>query len=48
MSEIYKGLFIVYSPDDGGYYSESVKDEQSKIYKTKELLIKAIDKEATQ
>ena len=42
--EYYKGIWLVYSPDDNGWYASTIDNKTSKkIYKTRELLIKDID-----
>lgn len=39
----YRGYDIFYSPDEGGYYAAQ-GDAVSKLYKTRDALKKAIDK----
>lgn len=37
-----KVWFIIYSPDDGGYYTDNEKGQTSQVFNTKEKLLTAI------
>jgi hypothetical protein len=40
--DTFRGLDLFYSPHDGGWYAQTGDWRQSRIYKTKKALVKAI------